>query len=387
MLPKSLAGLALALTLIFPALPARASLGTDLQNLVAQGTTLRASLAAISVAQGNTCTQLGGFNASLESYLASVQAVYAQLTVPVTLTAADLTALDDLSGLAKGMAVDSVRIALELRSIEDVADLFEYRAALSGMLRLSDDIGIMADRILEMADRILVMADNIGAMADRILLTQQLQNANVALTQASILTTQQNMVAMSDSLSTITYNLSLGLVANEANALVGEMGGTTLTSQTMAVDLSALEAQTALLLNSTVSLYAWMSQNSQSASHYINGDTLTLMGDLSTMQAALAFSLETYANTINQLAPLTETPVLSDATAGMLRLTADIGEMSGRIMEMADKIIVMADNIGLMADRIVETQNLQQSNIELTQNSVTIAQNVTLTVIKNYLGQ
>lgn len=387
MLPKSLAGLALAFTLIFSALPAQASLSTDLQALVVQGTTLRTSLAAISVAQGNTCTQLGGFNAALESYLASIQAVYGQLTVPVTLTAADLTALDDLSVLAKGMAADSVRIALELRSIEDVADLFEYRAALSGMLRLSDDIGIMADRILEMADRILVMADNIGAMADRILLTQQLQNANVALTQASILTTQQNMVAMSDSLSTITYNLSLGLVANEANALVGEMGGTTLTSQTMAVDLSQLEAQTALLLNSTVSLYTWMSQNSQSASHYINGDTLTLMGDLSTMQAALAFSLETYANTINQLAPLTETPVLSDATAGMLRLTADIGEMSGRIMEMADKIIVMADNIGLMADRIVETQNLQQANIELTQNSVTIAQNVTLTVIKNYLGQ
>lgn len=387
MLPKSLAGLALALTLIFSALPVQASLSTDLQALVVQGTTLRTSLAAISVAQGNTCTQLGGFNASLESYLASIQAVYGQLTVPVTLTAADLTALDDLSVLAKGMAADSVRIALELRSLEDVADLFEYRAALSGMLRLSDDIGIMADRILEMADRILVMADNIGAMADRILLTQQLQNANVALTQASILTTQQNMVAMSDSLSTITYNLSLGLVANEANALVGEMGGTTLTSQTMAVDLSALETQTALLLNSTVSLYTWMSQNSQSASHYINGDTLTLMGDLSSMQAALAFSLETYANTINQLASLTETPVLSDATAGMLRLTADIGEMSGRIMEMADKIIVMADNIGLMADRIVETQNLQQANIELTQNSVTIAQNVTLTVIKNYLGQ
>lgn len=387
MLLKSFAGVALALILIFSALPAQASLSTDLQTLVAQGTTLRTNLTTISVAQGNTCTQLGAFNTSLESYLASIQAVYGQLTVPVTLTAADLTALDTLSGLAKGMATDSVRISLELRNIEAMADIFEYRAALSAMLRLADDIGIMANRILEMADRILVMADNIGAMADRILLTQQLQNANVALTQASILTTQQNMVAMSDSLSTITYNLSLGLVVNEADALVGTMGGTTLTSQTMALQLSALEAQTSLLLNSTVTLYTWMSQNSQSASHYINGDTLTLLGDLSSLQSALAFSLETYANTINQLAPLTQTPVLSDATASMLRLTADIGEMSGRIMEMADKIIVMADNIGLMGDRIVATQNLQQANIELTQNSVTIAQNVTITVIKNYLGQ
>jgi len=386
MLFKSFAGLALALTLIISPVSACASLSTDLQALVAQGTALRTSLATISVSPGNTCA-LGAFNASLESYLASVQAVYGRLAAPVTLTAADLTALDTLSGLAKGMAADSVRLSLEIFNIETVADLFEYRAALSAMLRLADDIGVMANRILEMADRILVMADNIGAMADRILLTQQLQNTNVALTQASILTTQQNMVAMSDSLSTIAYNLSLGLVVNEADALVGTMGGTTLTSQTMAVDLSRIEAQTSLLLNSTVTLYTWISQNSQVASHYINGDTLTLMGDLSGLQTALAFSLETYANTINQMAPLTQTPVLSDATASMLQLTADIGQMSGRIMEMTNKIIVMADNIGLMADRIVATQNLQQSNIELTQNSVTIAQNVTLTVIKNYLGQ
>ncbi|MBU4033564.1 MAG: hypothetical protein KKG34_02085, partial [Proteobacteria bacterium] len=348
---------------------------------------LRANLATISVSQGNTCAQLGSFNTSLESYLTSIQVVYGQLAAPITLTATDLTALDTLSGLAKSMGGDSVRLSGELRNIEALADLFEYRAALSAMLRLSDDIGIMANRILEMADRILVMADNIGAMADRIVLTQQLQNTNVALTQASMLTTQLNMIAMSESLSTIAYNLSLGLVVNETDALMGEMGRTTLTSQTMSVDLSRLEAQSALLLNSTVSLYSWMSQNSQVASHYINGDTLTLLGDLSSLQMALAFSLEAYANTINQLAPLTQIPVLSDATASMLRLTADIGEMSGRIMEMTDKIIVMADNIGLMADRIVVTQNLQQANIELTQNSVNITQNVTITVIKNYLGQ
>lgn len=49
------------------------------------------------------------------------------------------------------------------------------------MSKLSDDIGLMADRILvmadkigEMADRILVMADKIGEMADRIVATEQL---------------------------------------------------------------------------------------------------------------------------------------------------------------------------------------------------------------------
>lgn len=65
MLPKFLAGLVLALTFTLSALPARAGLSTDLQNLVVQGTALRASLSTISVSQGNTCTQLDGFNAPL----------------------------------------------------------------------------------------------------------------------------------------------------------------------------------------------------------------------------------------------------------------------------------------------------------------------------------
>lgn len=382
---KILGGFVLALTLIFSASPGNATLTTDLQDLVAQETIMRDQLADISVNQGGTCTQLGTLNTSMEEYLAMVTSVISQLTIPVTLTSTDAISLDTLSTLTTEMAADSVRLSWELRNIENVAELFEYRAALSAMLRLSDDIGKMADRILEMADRILVMADNIGAMADRILITQQLQNSNVALTQASILTTQTNMVAMSDSLSSIAYNMTLGLVKTDAVVLENDMGATTLTSVNMATELDSLAARTSLLLAGTESLYTLINQNSQSASHFINSDTLTLLGDLSTINKALSLSLEAYANTINQIAPLTQIPVLSDATASMLRLTTDIGKMSDRIMEMTDKIIVMADNIGLMSDRIVTTQDLQQTNIELTGGSLLTAQSVTLTVIKNFL--
>jgi len=381
---KILTGLVLAATIMFSQLPARASLTTDLQSLLAQGTALNTELSTITVSDGNTCTQLGTLNTSIEDYLATIEMVYSRLAAPLTLTTGDLTSLDDLATLAKNMSAQAVRLSWELRSIESVAELFEYRAALSAMLRLSDDIGTMSNRILEMADRILVMADNIGAMADRILLTQQLQNANVALTQASILTTQQNMVVLSDSISSIAYNLTLGLVMTDANNLADEMGMVTLTSENMAEQLNQMETLTSALLIGTVDLYTWMSRESQSASHYINGDTLTMLGDLSTINRTLATALETYAATISQVAGLTQTPVLSDATAGMLRLTADIGKMSARIMEMTDKIIVMADNIGLMADRIVATQELQQTNIELTESSLLTAQNVTITVINNF---
>ena len=55
------------------------------------------------------------------------------------------------------------------------------------MLRLSDDIGIMANRILEMADKILEMADKIGEMSDRIVETQKIQSENLDLTQSNLI--------------------------------------------------------------------------------------------------------------------------------------------------------------------------------------------------------
>ena len=375
-------GLLAALMLMVSVLPARAALTDDLQSLVLQGSTLNSSLESFSFVSQD-CGDLNQFNNDLQALVAGAEGVSAGLSAPLSITTDDLDALDSLSGIAREMAASSVRISMEIQSIDDVAELFEYRAALSAMLELSSDIGTMADRILEMADRILVMADNILLMADRIILTQQIQNANVALTQASLLTTQQNMVALSDSISSIIYNVTLGLVVADANNLLDDMAVLNLTSENMATELSRLEASTSLMVTGMVDLYTWMSVSSQGASHYINGDTLTALGDLSNIYAGLSFALETYAATINDLAPLTDTVILSDATASMLRLTADIGLMAGRIMEMVDKIIVMADNVGLMADNIVLTQQLQQDNIELTESSLLTAQTVTITAIQN----
>lgn len=374
---------ALSLMLSLFAVQANANLTTDLDTLVADLDLISADLNAITIQNGTACTDLGTLNTSIEDYIVSLETVTAQLAAPLSLTTEDLISLDALSKTVQGMASGSTTLSWDLLSIENTYDLVEYRAALSAMLRLSDDIGTMADRILEMADRILVMADNIGLMADRILITQQLQSSNIALTQAAILVTQQNMVALSDSLSSIGYNLSLGLLNEETQLLATNMANTVLTETNMASELTALELNTTAVLNQTVSLYTLAMQNSQSASHYINGDTLTLLGDLSSIHKALALSLETYANAVNALAPVTDNIILSDATAAMLRLAQDIGIMSARIMEMSDKIIVMADNIGVMSGRIVDTQNIQQTNIELTQSSVLTAQNVTITVIKN----
>ena len=68
----------------------------------------------------------------------------------------------------------------------------------------------------------------------------------------------------------------------------------------------------------------------------------------------------------------------------MLRLASDIGAMGGRIVEMGDRINIMADNIGLMSVRIVETQTLQQTNLELTQSNLSSAKISTISVISAF---
>lgn len=374
----------LLLLLVVLGVNAHASLTTDLQGLVSQGNSLDTKLSAFSFDQGDDCSKLGTLNTSVEEYIGSIEAVYAQLSAPLSLTQEDLTSLDDLSTISRSMAEESVRIAMELNSIESVADLFEYRAGLSAMLRLSDDIGTMADRILEMANRILVMADNIGAMADKIVYTMTLQSTNMQFIQASLLTTQQNMATLNSSLSSIVYNLTLEQIQSDSDALNSDMQMTILTNFNMADKLDEIQSQSEQLMVKVVSLYTFATINSAIASHYINGDTLTYFNDLSEINRALAQSTENYARTVQMLAPLTSRPVLSDATNSMLKLVQDIRLMSDRMMEMSDKISVMADNIGVMSNRIVEVEEMQASNMAYTVDSLGTSQQIIINIIESY---
>jgi hypothetical protein len=327
--------------------------------------------------------EMGALNQSIEDFTSSVADITANMTT-FSVTDADLDALGELSYIAQSMSAESVRLSMDLTAISNTAELFEYSAGLNAILQLSQDIGAMADRILEMADRILVMADNIGLMADRIITTQMIQSQNLAVTQSSILVTQQNMVLLSDSLSTIPYNLTLGQIIDDVDALSLAMQAVSLSSANMEVELTNIQAQTVAVLDRTTALLDTVVTNSAKMSHYINADTLTMLGDLSRIYVTLGSSLEAYSHTIEQIAPLTDTAVLSDATHTMLQLTKDIGVMSDRIMQMADKIFIMADNIGLMADRIVETQNIQMTNVALTESSLLTSQSIMITVIKNF---
>jgi len=361
----------------------RADIHTDIQNLLTEGNTLSLELTDFTMNQDSSCMNMGTLNKSIEDYTLNVSTITANMGT-FSVTDADLNALSELSYLIRDMSVESIRLSLDMDTITDTAKLFEYSAGMSAILKLSQDIGKMADRILEMSDRILIMADNIGLMADRIIATQVTQSQNMAVTQSSILVTQQNMVLLSDSLSTIAYNLSLGQIIDDATVLTMAMEGVDLNSGNLGLELTSIQTQMVTLLDRTSTLLDTVVSNSAQMSHYINSDSLTMLGDLSSIYAALTVSLEAYSNTINQIAPLTDTVILSDATATMLQLTKDIGVMSDRIIEMTNDIYIMADNIGLMADKIVLTQNIQMNNVLLTESSLLASQTIMITVIKNF---
>jgi len=111
--------------------------------------------------------------------------------VPLAEVIASVNVLNDSSELSLGLvqnSADMLELSKSLLSAGDTANIEYVRA----MLKLSDDILKMADKIGDMADRILVISDDIGDMGDRIVDTQYIQSNNVALTQSNILQAQKN---------------------------------------------------------------------------------------------------------------------------------------------------------------------------------------------------
>ena len=360
------------------------ALTTDIQSLVSQGNDVNILLSALSLSLDTSCSDLGGAIASVESFNTSIESVSGGLTAPLTLDADSLTALDDLSLVTANIASVLPILSGDISAISTSSDMADIDGSLAAMLSLSEDIGTMADRILEMGDKILVMADNIGLMADRIILTQEIQSTNMALTQASILSTQQNMIMLNVTVDTSAYNLPMTDLVNTGDLLALDMNNTTLTETNMNVVLANFESRISSYLNDSMLVSNIIDNDRFFASANINADTLTMMGDLSVINASLAASLNRFSQAMNTLAPGTDTALLNDSAYSMLRLAADIGLMGNRITEMGDNIIIMADNMGLMTLNIVNTQTLQTSNLGLTQSNISTAQINTVTVISAF---
>jgi len=239
----------------------------------------------------------------------------------------------------------------------------------------------MANRILEMADKILLMADNIGTMADRIILTQQIQSENLALTQVSILATQQNSLALVSVINTSTYNADFNAQIWTGNILAADMSTTWLTQFNMSTAWASLATDVESLLAQITTTHEMISAAAATNTIYLDVDSYTALADMSIMVNAISVAMEGLALATEGLSPITRDITLSDSMNSILQLSTDIGVMANRILEMADLILAMADNIGLTSDQIIATQQLQTTNYAATLASVETTQEIAISII------
>ena len=356
-------------------------LATDLTALVTEAETVNTQLAGITLTGDNLCNELLTAHQSAEALIINIENVNASLTAPLSTDADALQALDDLSAVFVSMANASTGLSLDLATLNNTTDMLNISSGLTAMLRLSDDIGTMADRILEMSDKILVMADNIGLMADRIIVTQQIQSDNLALTQASLLATQQNALALVSVVNTSTYENDFNAQTLAGNILTADIATTLLTTLNMANQWAAIATDADGLKTQVAATHEAITAAAKANTLYVDVNSYTALADMGIMVSSMTTAMQGLMLATEGLSSATDPSTLDASMNSVLQLSADIGVMADRILEMADLILAMSDNIGLTADQIIATQQLQSTNYAATLASVEIMQAAAISII------
>lgn len=357
------------------------TLASDLQDLLSEAEAVNTQLSGITLTSDNMCSELLSAHQSSAALINSIESVTAGLSAPLSTDNDIQQALDDLSVVFISMADNSTALSLNITALNSSTDMFAISNGLSAMLRLADDIGTMADRILEMSDKILLMADNIGVMADRIIITQQIQSDNLALTQASILATQQNSLALVSVTNSSTYSADFDSQTLTGNFLAADITTTFLTPFTMASQWASIATDADALMAQVKATHAAITSAAETNTVYVDADSYAALIDMSIMMSSVAIASQGLALATEGLSPTTGDITLTDSMGSILQLSSDIGVMADRILEMADLILAMADNIGLTANQIIATQQLQSTNYAATLASVEVTQQIAISII------
>lgn len=361
---------------------ASADLTSDLQGLVNKAQNLEVQLKQINLNPDSVCGPLVEANKEAHSLATSITAVNNSLTVPLQTDATLLTGIDNFSMTTLSLANEALRLSLDLKKLYGVSKSITIKDGLTSMLQLSDDIGTMADRIGEMSDKILTMSDNIGLMADRILVTQQLQNQNIALIQQGVMQTQANSLELVSIVETSTNDLSLAGLIAEGTLLTAKLNAIIFNPFMMKSQMQTAASDVRKFADKVKVVHATTLAQTNSGTSYVSPQSLLNQQNMNIMLGSLATVLDSYTIAIGGLQAITSRPTLNDSMKSMLQLSADIGLMANRILEMGDTVLAMADNIGMVADQILVTQQLQNTNIAVTQASVLGAQTFAIGVLK-----
>ena len=173
----------------------------DLDQLLVNGNNLISTMTSVTLTPLTMASQLSGLETSVQTYLDSVGSVYRTVSsstdnTVMSLAPEMLVSLQTLATISSSLSQALGALGSQMAILAPSTALTTLDTSLASMLRLSDDIGVMADRILEMSDQILIMADNIGLMADRILATQVIQGDNLKVIVDASLETQKNILML-----------------------------------------------------------------------------------------------------------------------------------------------------------------------------------------------
>lgn len=372
---KFFAALALSASLL------QADLKMDLININNSMLELNSSISNIEVTSDTMCASLISLNKKAKDIVDTIIVTNDSFSTPITLDDETILLTENLFITVSSLSNQSSILSNDITLLLPNTEASTLADSISSMLKLSSDIGEMADRIGEMADNILIMSDNIGLMADRILEMQVIQNENMILTQNTLLQTQTNTLALVSVIETASYDLSLDTLITEGNILVAKMVLVTLNPWNMSRELEDVQTDVNNYLSQVQQFQSLLNTDMSQNTIYINSDTLNSLVDLSMIMTSIGIVMDAYGVSIEASQIFTSRTTLLDAMNSMLSLSSDIGKMSNSILEMADQILLMADNIGLAADQILLTQELQSINIATAQVSILAAQQLAIGII------
>jgi len=173
-----------------------ASHDLSLDTLIADGNILVAKMALVGFTPWTMDTELENIQTDVNNYLLQIkqfQEIF-DTNTSVNKTYINSDTMNTLTNLSVvmtsiGSIMEGYNVSIQFLQVS--TSEITLLSSMDSILNLSADIGSMSNTILEMADNILLTADNIGLEADEILITQQLQSANIAMTQISILASQK----------------------------------------------------------------------------------------------------------------------------------------------------------------------------------------------------
>lgn len=175
--------------------------------------------------------------------------------------------------------------------------------------------------------------------------------------------------------SVVPNNAEASDLSTELQTLVDQ--GTALTSQLSAISITTTSYTPLSDAISAVKNYtsAVKTVNASLTSPIaLETDNLIALEQLSIISSDIAFMLPKLSSEITAFSALINMPDMQTNLNTILQLSNEIDSMANRTLEMADKILIKAENIDDMTDRILLSQQVQSSNMVLTQSFILTTQ-------------